>query len=131
MPNGSCNPELFTSMKYIYLTPHALYIYANVGDRHPSMRLPAPDHFDDVPRAAARYIPFSEGGHMVPVSYAVRLRPEELPPPRAGVTCICSTLVAAFAARPDILSPGKPVRDSRGRRLGCLGLVGHARMENP
>ena len=48
-----------------------------------------------------------------------------LPDPQEGVVYIASAVIAADVRRPDVLSPGRLVRDDDGAVIGAAGLVRH------
>ena len=111
---------------FINLTPHPIAVYRNPNSPRPLMRLAAPEHIDLVPRLATRMRKGPQVGvASIPVMDLIEANPRDIPPPREGVLYICSTLVAMIARRPDVLSPGKPINDSHGKRIGCVGLVRH------
>lgn len=112
---------------YVNLTPHALNVRALDG----STITIAPDE-----RGAARVVydrlpPEQAGiaGHEVQINVAGS--PREiigLPDPEPGVVYIVAKAVAdaAPAARGDLMSPGRLIRDGDGNVVGCDGLTRRA-----
>lgn len=112
---------------YRNLTPHALNVKTLDGDYitlAPDSRGAARVVYDRLPPEQTRI-----DGHEVAV--AVAGSPREiigLPEAEEGVVLIVAKAVAdaAPASRGDLMSPGRLLRDSDGRVIGCDGLTRRA-----
>ena len=116
----------------VNLTPHALNIRCEDGtfcELEPS---------GDIARVAVEnkpHLDVAAGNLSIPTTLTVFGEVEGLPAPQDGVIFIASALVAARAAREDVLSPGELIReevfDDEGevidtKIVGCRGLSRHA-----
>lgn len=115
------------TIRYINLTPHALYVKALDGDYItilPDAEGPARVIYDRLPPEQVRI-----GGSEVAVAVAGPVREIiGLPDPEPGVVYIVAKAVAdaAPASRGDIVSPGRLLRDAEGKVIGCDGLTRRA-----
>ena len=103
--------------KLINLTPHAITFVDALGE---TIRTVEPS--GDVARVSTRTetIGSVDG---IPVTQTVFGEVENLPNPQDGVIYIVSSLVAQrCAAREDVFIPNEPVRDDKGRIIGCKSL---------
>ena len=105
-------------MKMVNLCPHDLTIYRANGE---IVTLPKSGR---VARIVAKTLP----NDMIDGIIVERVYRDEiagLPDPQEGVVYIASAVIAADVRRPDVLSPGRLVRDDDGAVIGAAGLVRH------
>jgi len=102
-------------MRFINLTPHTIVVFNGEAEEKtfPSEGCARVEQFtkcvdviDNIP------IYRSEIGAV-----------EGLPPQENGVLYIVSAVVKATSPRVDLVSPGRLVRDSEGRVIGCEGFI--------
>lgn len=98
----------------VNLTPHTLAILV------PGNTI----YIEPEPVPARVEVTFEDGGVVsgIPVGYAKYGEIENLPEPKEGTIYVVSGMVESRALRKDVYSPGKLVRDSNGRPVGCEGL---------
>lgn len=115
------------TIRYINLTPHALYVRALNGEYLtilPDAEGPARVIYDRLPPEQVRI-----GGSEVAVAVAGPVREiAGLPDPQPDIVFIVAKAVAdaAPASRGDLMSPGKLIRDEDGTVIGCDGLTRRA-----
>ena len=105
-------------MKLQNLTPHKIAVHDEDGNRVLTV-----DPSGDVARVSV----VNELSHHVtgiPVYTQVIGDVVDLPPSKAGVVYVVSTLVrTSIPSRTDLASPGDLIRDDAGNPVGCRGLV--------
>lgn len=115
------------TVRYINLTPHALYVKALDGEYItilPDAEGPARVIYDHLPPEQVTI-----GGSEVAVAVAGPVREiVGLPEPEEDVILIVAKAVsdAAPAGRGDLMSPGRLLRDEDGNVVGCDGLTRRA-----
>ena len=108
-----------SSITFINMTPHAIVLHAEHGFGQTEITTFPPS--GEVARAAERRVEVGGLGYarVEKVEYG---RVEGLPPVQPNVYLIVSGLVLAAAPdRPDLLAPGRPIRDEAGNIVGCKG----------
>lgn len=105
-------------MKLVNLTPHVLNILTPDGN----LSLPPAGESARVQMVGQELQPIVTDGITVPVSAQVAGDIIGLPDPQPDTIYVVSMLVAQTARRPDVLSPGRLVRDNAGQPAGCIGL---------
>ena len=106
-------------IKYVNLTPHPIVLHAEHGFGQTEITTFPPS--GQVARAAERRVDVGGLGYarVERVEYG---RVEGLPAVQPNVYLIVSGLVLAAAPdRPDLLAPGRQIRDDAGNIIGCKG----------
>ena len=104
---------MYTTSTFINLTPHAVVVN---GVEIP----PAEGHEPARLSMDTKTVAHLNG---VPITYTSIGAIEGLPAPQPNVFLIVSTVVRlATVDRPDVLSPGRLLRDDAGRVVGCGSL---------
>ena len=98
--------------KLVNLTPHEINVVIPLGD---DIAIPPSGVVARV--AVVATLVDSFGG--VPIYGNSTGEVTGLPEPREGTRFIVSKMVADAAMRADLLSPGKLIRDEKGRVIGC------------
>lgn len=115
------------TVRYINLTPHALYIRDMSGEFitiPPDAEGPARVIYDHLPPEQVRI-----GGSEVAVAVAGPVREiVGLSDPQPDIVFVVAKAVAdaAPAHRGDLMSPGRLIRDEDGKVIGCDGLTRRA-----
>lgn len=115
------------TIRYINLTPHALYVKDMSGEYItilPDAEGPARVIYDRLPPEQVRI-----GGSEVAVAVAGPVREiVGLPEPQPDIVFIVAKAVADAAPRHrgDLMSPGRLLRDAEGKVVGCDGLTRRA-----
>ncbi len=105
-------------MKIVNLTPHALHLYNEAGEKVATIPPSGTVARVSVERRRVGEI---DG---IPVYTARYGRIEGLPRPRRGTIYVVSGMVkAAVPGRGDVYQPGELKRDLLGRVVGAVGLV--------
>ena len=110
------------SIKYVNLTPHDINLYTGMAGDY-IITFPATG---EVARASERRVSVGKLDGATVDSVDVEVveygAVEGLPAPQPGVYYIVSAIVLAAAPdRPDLLAPGRPVRDAKNVIIGCRG----------
>lgn len=100
----------------VNLTPHSINLYDGAGALLHSI-----PPSGDVARVAQRRTNLSSVAG-VPVTRSEFGNVTGLPRPKEGTIYIVSGLVLSRTTRSDVFAPGKAIRDSDGRVIGCEGL---------
>lgn len=116
--NGPGGPKKGdTSMaNFMNLTPHAINFVSQDGDI-----LKTVEPSGSVARVSVKTETIGEADG-IPVTSSVYGEIKNLPEPEEGTIYIVSSLVAGRTKRKDVFIPNEPVRDEKGRIIGCRSL---------
>jgi len=108
-------------VKIVNLTPHPLDILC--GDNKKFRIKPGgkPARVDVHMERVGEIEP-AGGDVSIPVFESIVGEIVDLPEPKKGILYIVSTMVATFAKRKDVMSPGSLERDATGHVIGCVGV---------